>query len=166
MTTRIKWLALILLLPVVVALAAAPSLILKDLDGKPRNVNEFIGKGQWVIVAVWSADCPICKREIFHMTFFHDEHKNKDARVLGLSIDGYADRKKARAFIEDQGLNFPNVIGSPQDASRLGNASFIGTPTYYFFAPDGKLAGQRVGPLTQSEAEEFIRRQAQAAKAG
>jgi len=29
--------------------AAAPSIPLHDLDGQPRNVNEFVGQGKWVI---------------------------------------------------------------------------------------------------------------------
>src|SRR5581483_3249798 len=72
--------------------AGAPNVPLEDLAGKPHNTNEYIGKGRWVIVTVWSADCPICQREMYHMTFLHDEHKDKDARVLGFSIDGNANR--------------------------------------------------------------------------
>ena len=92
--------------------ATGPDILLKDLDGKERNLNEYVGQGKWTIVAVWSADCPICRRDIYHMTFFHDEHRQKDAVVVGVSIDGYAQREKVQAFIDDQSLNFPNLIGS------------------------------------------------------
>src|SRR5204862_830323 len=121
------------------AQAGAPSVALSDLDGKPHNVREYLGKGQWLIVAVWSADCPICRREMYHMTFLHEEHKDKDARVLGLSIDGIAQRSKARDFADEQSLNFPNLIGQPGDAARLSGQTFVGTPTYYFFAPNGEF---------------------------
>ncbi len=94
--------------------AAPPGLMLKDLAGKERNVNEFIGQGKWTVVAIWSADCPICKREIHQMAFFHDAHKNKDAGILGISVDGPAGRKKALAFVEEHGLNFPNLLGGPR----------------------------------------------------
>lgn len=145
-----------LLLAPIFTLASPSDVALKDFDGKTRQVSEFLGKGKWTVVTVWSADCPICKAEIFHMTFLHDEHKNKDITVLGLSIDGYANRKKARGFIDDQKLNFPNLIGEPDDASLLSGTMFIGTPTYYFFTPEGKFAGQRIGPLTQEQAERTI----------
>lgn len=135
---------------------AGPSLPLRDLDGKAHNTNEYIGKGRWVVVAVWSAGCPICRREMYHMTFLHEEHKDKDARVLGLSIDGYAQRDKALEFADEQSLNFPNLIGHPGDAGRLSGYPLAGTPTYYFFAPDGKFMTQRVGALTQTQAEHVL----------
>ena len=157
MIRKFVWFAALLLAPLL-TLAAPPSDVsLKDFNGKTRQASEFLGKGRWTVVAVWSADCPICKREIFHMTFLSDEHKGKDIDVLGLSIDGPENSKYAQRFIDDQGLNFPNLIGTPDDASLLSGTMFIGTPTYYFFAPDGKFVAQRVGPTTQDEAESAIR---------
>jgi hypothetical protein len=149
------FLAILCLAPAL-ALAAGPNLVLKDLDGKDHHVNEYIGQGKWTIVTVWSADCPICKRDIYHMTFFYDEHKKKDATVLGLSIDGPDNVEKARGFASDQSLNFPNLIGTPDDPSRLSGTVFIGTPTYYFFSPEGRFMTQRIGPITQAQAEEII----------
>lgn len=157
MKAQIKWLAAFLLLLASLVMAAGPDVRLKDLDGKDRNANEFIGQGKWVVVVVWSADCVICRRDIYHMTFFHDEHRKSDAVVLGLSIDGYADREKARGFINDQSLNFPNLIGESSDAERLGPGMFVGTPTYYFYSPEGKYMTQRIGPLTQEQADEILR---------
>lgn len=148
----VKWFYLLLwLLPL--SVLAASDIVLKDLNGKEHNLKEYVGKGKWTVVAVWSADCPICRREIYHMTFFHEEHKNKDAQVLGLSVDN--DRKKAQGFVDDQGLNFPNLLGGPNDAVRIGG-SFVGTPTYFFFSPDGRLMSQRVGAVTQAQVEGII----------
>jgi peroxiredoxin len=147
---------LLLLLLSGAAGAAPPDLKLQDLSGKVHNANEYIGKGRWVIVSVWSADCPICQREMYHMTFLHDERKDKDVRVLGLSIDGQTNRAKAQEFADDQSLNFPNLLGNPGDATRLSGYPLAGTPTYYFFAPDGKFATLRVGALTQAQAERVL----------
>ena len=155
MIRRFSWLVALLLAPLL-ALAAPPDISLKDFSGKSRQTSEFLGQGKWTVVAVWSADCPICKAEIFHMTFLYDEHKNKDITVLGLSIDGPENRKYAQRFVDDQGLNFPNLIGTPDDASLLSGTMFIGTPTYYFFSPEGRFAGQRIGPITQDIAEQIV----------
>ena len=157
MVKRIKRLFMVLCLAPALVLAAGTDIRLKDIDGKDHNVNEFIGQGKWTVVAVWSADCPICRRDIFHMTFFHDEHRNDNATVLGISVDGYANRDKARKFIDEQSLNFPNLIGDADEVSRLSGLTFIGTPTYYFFSPEGKFMTQRIGPVTQAQAEDIIR---------
>lgn len=151
-----RWLTVLFMTPALV-MAAVPDVRLKDVEGKEHHVNEYIGQGKWTVVAVWSADCPICRRDIYHMAFFFDEHRKKNATVLGLSVDGYANRAKAKGFIEDQSLSFPNLIGAPEDASRLSGAAFIGTPTYYFFSPEGKFMTQRIGPVTQAQAEQAIR---------
>ncbi|MDO8595154.1 MAG: TlpA disulfide reductase family protein [Sulfuricaulis sp.] len=157
MLHRIRLFVVVLLMLPGLVLAAGPDVRLKDMDGKDHNVGEFIGQGKWTIVAVWSADCPICRRDIYHMTFFHEEHRKTDATVLGLSVDGQAGRDKAKAFVNDQSLNFPNLLGEPDDPSRLSGAMFIGTPTYYFFSPEGKFMTQRIGPVTQAQAEDLIR---------
>ena len=154
---RIRLFVMVLLAAPGLVLAAAPDVRLPDMDGKDHHVSEFIGQGKWTIVAVWSADCPICRRDIYHMTFFHEEHRKTDATVLGLSVDGQAGRDKARAFINDQSLNFPNLLGEPDDPGRLSGAMFIGTPTYYFFSPEGKFMTQRIGPVTQAQAEDILR---------
>lgn len=156
MSSRNVWFVLALLWLPLFAVAGAPDIVLKDLEGKDRRVDEFIGQGKWTVVAFWSADCPICRRDIYHMTFFHDAHQKKDANVLGISVDGYANKDKAQKFIDDQSLNFPNLIGSHGDASRFGAGAFIGTPTYYFFSPEGKYTTQRIGPLTLEQAETIL----------
>ena len=146
--------AVLLFVPAV--LLAAPNMVLKDLDAKNRNVNEFIGKGQWTVVAVWSVDCPICRRELYQMAFLHDAHRKKDASVLGISIDGMDDRKRVIEFIDEQALSFPNLIGSAKEAAELGPGYLRGTPTYYIFSPDGRLLGQRIGAQSQEQIEELL----------
>ena len=147
------------------AFGAAPNFSLKDLSGKQHNVNEYIGKGKWTVVTVWSHNCPICRAEMYHMVFFHDEHKNKNATVLGVSIDGWEDRQKAKQFVDDQAASFPNLIGDVDDMERFGAGPLVGTPTYYVFDPKGKLAAKKVGAATQQQFEEFIARHPQGAPA-
>ena len=134
---------------------AEPELVLRGLDGRNRAVNEFIGHGKWTVVAIWSADCPICRRDMPEMAFFHDAHRHKDAIVLGVSIDGGARKSEIADFIEDHRLDFVNLIGTPTQMAAFGG-SFRGTPTYYIYSPSGKLVTRQVGSMTQEAAEEII----------
>lgn len=153
----LSWLAASLLLALAGPLAAeAPDLTLKDVSGVPRDVGAYIGRGDWTVVAVWSADCPICRREMYHMTFLQEEHEGKGVRVLGVSVDGYEQIEKVRDFIDEQSLNFPTLIGAPADAQRLSGQPFQGTPTYYFFAPDGRFLRSHLGAMTQRQAEQVL----------
>lgn len=137
------------------AAVAVPNIAMKDLAGKTHNVNEFIGKGKWTVVAVWAHDCPICNQEIYQMEFFHDAHRKKDATVLGISIDG-DNVDQAKRFVEDHSLTFPNLITDPGTVSEFGAGDLIGTPTYLIFTPDGTLAGKNVGPLSQEQIEAMM----------
>ena len=113
---------------------AGPDLVLLGLDGRHRAVSEFIGHGQWTVVAIWSTDCPICRRDMPEMAFFHDAHRHQDAIVVGVSIDGIARKPEIAGFIEDHGLDFVNLIGTPMQMAAFGGP-FRGTPTYYIYSP-------------------------------
>lgn len=147
----------LLMLPLL-ASAAAGDVPLRGFDGKSLKLGELVGGGKWTVVAVWASDCPICRAELPQMDFFHSAHKNKDARVVGLSIDGYKGRVAATQFIKDVGLDFPNYLVDVMDLFDIGAGMFVGTPTFYIFSPDGKVVGHNVGPLTQEQVEAFIAR--------
>lgn len=147
----------LLVLPLL-ASAAAGDVPLRGFDGKSHKLGDLVGGGKWTVVAVWASDCPICRAELPQMDFFHAAHKDKDARVVGLSIDGYKGRAAATQFIKDVGLDFPNYLVDVMDLFDIGAGMFQGTPTFYIFAPDGKVVGHNVGPLTQEQVEAFIAR--------
>jgi thiol-disulfide isomerase/thioredoxin len=149
------WLLWLLLLPVAVV-AATPDLRLRDIDGQSHHVSEYIGRGQWTVVAVWSVDCVICQRELPEIAFFHDAHKHKKAIVLGLAVDGFTDRERVKKFIDDNALGFPNLIAERADVAQFGGGPLKGTPTYLIFSPKGELIARRVGATTVTEIERVI----------
>jgi peroxiredoxin len=138
--------------------AEAPSIELRSLDGKPRNVNEFIGHGKWTIVVAWAHDCLICAREIGEMAAFDTAHRDKDAAVLGVSIDGMEQIEQAREFVTRYKLPFVNLVAEPEQGvmMQFGAGPFIGTPTHYFYDPKGRLVARKVGPLARKDVEDFI----------
>lgn len=151
-----RQLAACLLLVPLLAAAAGPDVDLKDMDGKQRNANEFIGKGKWTVVAVWAADCGICNQEIHHMASFHAAHKDMNATVLGVSIDGLRKKQQALGFVQRHQLTFPNLLVELPQMQKFGGGPLTGTPTYYIYSPQGKLLAIQVGPITQEHAEKFI----------
>lgn len=140
-------------------LAATPDLVLKDFNGKDRNINEFIGKGKWVAVMLWAHDCHVCNQEVHQMTFFHEEHKKKDAIVLGVTIDGMEKIDLARKFVKRHALNFTNLIAEPEHEVliKFGGGPFFGTPTFYIYDPDGELVARNIGPVSGNDIEQFIK---------
>jgi peroxiredoxin len=154
---RLLFLLLTLFLPAS-AIAAAPDLTLRDFNGAERHVSEFIGNGKWTVVAIWEHDCPICNAEIQTMEFFHLDHKDKDAIVLGVSIDGWKKRDLARDFVERHDLSFPNLLIEMkiEELMKFGGGMFYGTPTFFIYNPAGKIVARQIGPLPIDALENFI----------
>ena len=147
--------AWVLMMPLMVS-AAGPDVRLTGMDGKQRNANEFIGQGKWTVVAVWAADCTICNQEIHHMASFHTAHKDTDATVLGVSIDGRDRKRQALGFVQGHRLTFPNLLAELPQMQKFGGGPIMGTPTYFIYSPQGKLLAAQVGPITQEHAEKYI----------
>lgn len=156
MLNRLWWTLLACTLGI--AQAATPDIVLNDLHGKPRNVNEFIGKGKWVVVVFWAHDCRVCEKEIHQMNTFHQAHQDKDAIVVGVTIDGMARLQLAQQFAARHQLQFPNLVIEPEEEAvlRFGGGKFLGTPTHYFYEPRGRIVGRKIGPISGADVEEFI----------
>lgn len=143
------------------ASAEAPKLVLSDLNGKPVPVSRYIGQGKWTLVMLWAHNCPVCNREVDNISFFYDDHKKKDVNVLGVSVDGPSQLAKARAFVDDHLVDFPNLVIEPasQQIDAFGGGPFVGTPTFYVYSPEGKLVAKNVGAISIKALNEFLKNQ-------
>ena len=116
------------------AVSAAPdsSMVLSDFNGQPQQLESHTGQGKWLVVMIWASDCHVCNAEAESYAQFHEAHKNKDARILGISIDGTRKKAEAEAFLSRHDLPFTNLIAEPQAMmlyySIITDSSFRGTP--------------------------------------
>lgn len=141
--------------------------IFSDFSGQPRAIESFAGKGKWLVVMIWASDCHVCNMEAEGYAQFHTAHQDKDATLLGVSIDGQAKKADAEDFIRRHELPFPNLIGEPETTMLwyLMNtgAQFAGTPTIMVYAPDGKLMAAQAGAVPPEVIEDFMARSGAAA---
>ena len=137
---------------------------LYDFDGKASSINDYTGKGKWTIVMMWASDCHVCNSEAHAYNDFHDWHFDKDATVLGISLDGQGKKPEAEKFIEKHSVSFPNLIGEGETVASiytgLTGQPWIGTPTFLIYAPDGRLMAQQVGAVPTDLIENFIAKNA------
>lgn len=149
----------ILLLPTTL-LAAGP---LQTFDGKPASLEQYTSQGKWLVVMLWASDCLICNQEIGEYTEFHKAHNQKDAIVVGISMDGNKKKKEAEDFIKRHKVNFSSLIGDPFEVAslyqKLTGAEFRGTPSFMVYGPDGKIRGAQAGAVPVSIIESFIERE-------
>ena len=167
-SSNFKWLSttIILLLASVLFTPSSFAAIssLEDFSGKVQNLDDYTGNGKWTIVMMWASDCHVCNKEANEYVKFHEKHKNKDATVLGISLDGEQKKADAEEFLKKHAINFPSLIGEPGTVSdmftELTGGNFRGTPTFLFFSPGGELRALQVGAVPTDMIEKFMESEA------
>ncbi|MFV2056226.1 MAG: peroxiredoxin family protein [Thiohalomonadales bacterium] len=136
---------------------------LSDFSGKQKSISDYSGNGKWLVVMLWASDCHVCNQEAGAYVKFHQQHADKDAQILGVSLDGKAKFSDAEKFIKRHKLNFPNLIGEPETVAsiytELTGEQWIGTPTFLVYNPKGELLGAQVGAVPTEVIEGFIERE-------
>lgn len=140
------------------ATLATPASALTDMDGKPVNIKSLTGKGKWSVAEVWASDCRMCQLSIQHIVNFKAKHP--DVGIFGISMDGISGKANAQRFIDDQELRFPNLLSDKEEMNQYlfdtAGKGFVGTPTFLFYNPDGKLVTVQARALTEKELSRFI----------
>ena len=134
--------------------------MLQTLDGDERNLEHYLGQGKWSVIMMWAHDCHVCNQEAEQYAQFHEAHVEKQARVLGISIDGLEERQEAQQFVARHELPFPNLTAETDAVmrwfERQTGTRFLGTPTFLVYGPDGKLKAAQAGAVPASAIEKFI----------
>ncbi len=145
-------------------------IVLKDFQGAVRRIEDFSGQGKWLVVMIWASDCHICNTEVPEYMAFHEAHKDKDAAVLGVSMDGTSRLEEAKGFLDRHLVNFPSLIGEPTAVTelyrRLTGTYLSGTPAFLVYTPSGGLAAKQIGAVPVKLIEEFIEANATPAGTG
>ena len=60
---------------------------LKDTQGTPRKLSEYVGKGNYVLIDFWASWCKFCREEMPALKKVYKKFQGKGFEVVGLSID-------------------------------------------------------------------------------
>ena len=158
---RMRSVLSILLLFGLLAPQAQADSVLRDMRGQITTFDEQQVPGQWTVVMIWASDCHVCNQESGQYAKFHAQHAGHAANIVGMSIDGWSGRENAQAFIDRNGVNFPNLIGDAEAvagwyAMETGEP-FIATPTFVVFGPEGEIRAAQAGAVPPKVIEDFIK---------
>ena len=135
---------------------------LKSIDDSQHKLSEYIGHGKWLVLNIWGTRCPPCRDEMPELVRFHDEHKDKDAIVVGIAIDfpsyGYAKQDEVISFADDYLIDFPILLSDSSITEKIGLGRLEGLPTTYLFNPNGHVVGMQVGGISKKILEDFIKK--------
>lgn len=146
----------------VAASEKAPFADLVDVDGKPVTSEADVGIGKWQVVMIWATNCHVCAEMKPLMSAFHDKHKDTDAEVYGIALDGADNVDAVKQYMTDHKVTFPTYVGElgliAINFELNAEVRLNGTPTYMLFNPTGELVAIDYGMLDIDALESFIDR--------
>ena len=152
----------LIIMSLLLALMCTPvfALELTTLKGKATNLQQLVGRGKWSIVVFWSHSCQICAQETPAINDFYFQHKDRDTRVIGVSIDGVKNQPLVEGFISDTGMQFPSFIAELPimtiNFAQITEEQFKGTPTFLIYNRRGRVVAMQAGKLKMQALERFI----------
>ena len=159
MTNMIKaFLITLILLLSLPASANPPELRLVNISGAEEPLSKHIGKGQWVVVNIWSPTCSACVIELPRIKQFIA--RNPEIPMLGVTLDfpsfEYGKMDILRNFVKRTPLDYPLFLADIEQASKLIGRRLTGIPSIAIFHPDGRALVTWPGVVEIDEIEKFI----------
>jgi len=131
-------------------------------SGEEVKLEDLTGNGKWTLVMIWATQCHVCHIQKPDISAFHDKHKDTDAEVIGIALDGVEGLGAVKDYIAENKPSFPSYVGNNAIIAShyfgMTEESLRGTPTYLLFNPEGELLGNNPGYLKVPAIEKFIAR--------
>lgn len=149
-------------LAIAVLLTANPlnAFQLQSLSADRVHLSSYLVKDRWNLVMFWSTDCIPCEEQKPMIEAFHQAHKEQDAVVLGIALDGLEKIDEIDVLMKKNDPSYPNLVVFTdvfyRQFKELTGQNFRATPTYLLFTPDGELAGTRAGPIEREFIEQIV----------
>ena len=133
----------------------APDFTLRTVEGKKLSLSDY--KGKAVLINFWATWCAPCKIEMPWLIALRSQYASQGFEILGVSEDD-ADTPHAKLakFGQEQGLNYPLLVGDDAISRKYGGVEFL--PTSYFVGRDGKIVAETAGLVSKDAVEASIKK--------
>jgi thiol-disulfide isomerase/thioredoxin len=135
-------------------------------DAESVRFSDAFAQGKPVIAVMWAGVCPLCRVELPELETVYQEHMD-DLVVIGVDIGPFVrlgTQEDGKALLNELGVTFP--AGSTEDAGILPAYGVLGTPSTYFFKPDGEILEKWAGRLTRDQLDGLVKELIETAREG
>lgn len=133
--------------------AQAVDVVLPDLQGRDRSLDEF--RGQWVLVNFWASWCAPCIDEMPELERFHLAHRDRNAMVVGINMED-SSPEQLKDFLRQRPVSYPVLLAPEDGYTGLGRIQAL--PTSILISPEGEVVTRHVGGITADGIEQLIER--------
>jgi peroxiredoxin len=133
----------------------APNFTLRNTEGKKVSLTDY--KGKAVLINFWATWCAPCKIEMPWFVDLHKQYASQGFEILGVSEDDSSvSRAQIARFGQQQGINYPLLMGDDSVSHKYGGVEFL--PTSYFVGRNGKVVAETAGLASKDEVEANIKK--------
>ena len=101
-------------------------------------LDDFVGKGQYVLVDFWASWCGPCREETPFVVKAYNDYKDKGLVVIGIAVrDQQPNTQKAMANMD---IYYPQLLDP--SIALAGEFGVSAIPHLFLFGPDGKIVQQ------------------------
>ncbi len=129
-----------------------PEIVLKDMNGKSKNVSEYSKSGKIVIINFWATWCTPCKKELnnIHESLYETWKNEYDVLLVAVSIDDARNVLKVKPYVAGQGWEYEILLDVNRDLLRALNGQNV--PYTIVLDKTGKIVWSHNGYI---EGDEF-----------
>ena len=108
----------------------------KDIDGNPVKSEDIFSKNDVTVVNVWATWCGPCRSELEELGEIDRRLADLNCAVVGICDDGGEVPDEAKALIEENGMDYLNIVPFDNMDEIL---AIQGYPTTVFVGRDGTI---------------------------
>ena len=117
----------------------------KDAAGNPVKLSDYVGKGNYVLVDMWTSWISTCIDEIPHLAEVHNLYKDKGLTVLGIFV--WDDVKNLEPTLKAEGVTWAQIIDTEKKAVEAYGAN---GPLRMLIGPDGTILERNINERGES----------------
>ncbi len=122
----------------------APDFSLQLLSGGQLSLEDL--HDQVVVVNFWASWCEPCREEAPILEKAWQEYQGQGVTFVGIAYKDTED--KARAFLDEFGVTYPNAL---DPGNKIARAYRVQGVPETFFVKGGEIADLYIGPLTEDQ---------------
>jgi cytochrome c biogenesis protein CcmG, thiol:disulfide interchange protein DsbE len=129
-----------------------PSVVVKTLDGKSINIQEYGRKGRPIVLSFWATWCAPCKKELdeLHKTYAAWQ-KQYQVEIVAITVDDARGLPKVKPMVAQKGWKYTVLSDVNKELQEACNISNV--PYTILLDKKGNIIYQHNGYLPGDEQE-------------